>query len=267
MNLSLANSTDANFTGADLYEAKLENVTVASAPSKSSSLDATTSKGLTGTLRSLPPNRVMVDGALAGQGDRQSDPRTALVVDDSRYYGSGSKVAILGDSLSVAPTRRCRNAWWVTRPGSSPCSAKGSPAAPWSELAPMHPPVAQHRAQQFGASGAKVAVVELGTNDAWWPALIARDAIAAMDGVYASLADACTVGVLVTETDPDDAYDPVEAASINDHTRAPADVVVDWRLHADPSAIAADGIHLTEAGTLAFADAIVEGVDLCLAQP
>jgi lysophospholipase L1-like esterase len=120
-------------------------------------------------------------------------------------------------------------------------------------------------AATYAADDPAVAVIALGTNDAWLEQLTADEAIAGLETIVDALADACLVMVTITESASAEGYDVAEAREINDSIEAAADEVVDWRRisTSEVGLLRPDDIHPTPAGAEVFAAAIADAVERC----
>lgn len=183
--------------------------------------------------------------------------------EDDRYVGSGPEVAMLGDSITNSAHDRLHRELRGFASAIVSMSGEGFSGGPGTEAHGSSEPIMTVHAERFAATSPAVAVIALGTNDAWDPALIAEDPLPHLDAIFRSFDGACTVGVLVVEHPDAASYDPDRAAAINRRLRLRSDVVVDWRLHAPAIAITPDGIHLTRAGQRGFTEAVVAGVQAC----
>jgi lysophospholipase L1-like esterase len=193
--------------------------------------------------------------------DATSHGASHITVDD-RYHGAGRKVVVLGDSLTNAAhdelhrgfDRRGHQALIVSGNG------EGFAGGPWTDGFGVPEPWLLQEAERTAALDPQVAVIALGTNDAWLPSLPLDESLAALDEVFRAYERTCTVAVLIAEVTTASGYDEAEAVAINRALESRADVVVDWRLSGDAD-VGADGIHLTDSG--AMVDAIVEGTQRC----
>lgn len=184
---------------------------------------------------------------------------------DTDYKGHGPKVVVLGDSITNSVHDRLHTAFAGRSARIVSALGEGLTGGPWTSTDPVPMMVIQAdilAATTTGSTGV-VAVVALGTNDAWNPRLTS-DPVAALDLILDSFAGACTVGVEVTLGAGIVGYNGVKAAAINAELVARADVVVDWRERALPGDIEADGIHLTPVGQVSYAAAVGAAVANCV---
>ncbi|MEZ5178192.1 MAG: pentapeptide repeat-containing protein [Acidimicrobiales bacterium] len=259
--LARADLTNVALRGADLGGSDLTGATITGTDLTDAVLGAVTSGGLVGNQTALPEGWAVVGGALRATSIPPHG--SSGMTDDSWYYGAGPKVVILGDSLTNSAHDQLHTALLdhataiVSMPGEGFAGGQGTVALGSPS------PVMALRAATFAATGPAVAVVALGTNDASNPLLVGTDPMPYIDSIFGSFGGSCTVGVLIAESAPWEQYDAAKAVAVNASIRAHADVVVDWRLHADPGDIDWDGIHLTPQGRTAFTAALRAGVDAC----
>lgn len=183
---------------------------------------------------------------------------------DEEYAGSGPRVAILGDSIMAASRAKVIGALdgYSVRMGAIVGEGLGggaiSSATGRGDMVEV--------AHDYAASDPAVAVIALGTNDAWSPRLSSEAAVAAIREMVEAFDDACVVTVTIVESATADGYDAEEAREILDALSAVDGVVVNWheisREHAEDY-LGPDGLHLTPEGSSAFADAVAEGVERC----
>lgn len=189
------------------------------------------------------------------------------LTDDAGYYGTGPKVAVLGDSITNSTHDRLHDALPGRGVRTTSMAGEGWAGGPWTQYLGANGPIMVARAGTLAATKPAVAVLALGTNDSWQELLAPYDPLPPLDLVVDTFGPACTVGVLVAETTTADHYDAARAAAINARLRQRVDVVVDWRLTAPAAHIAADGIHLSAAGMAPYTAAVAAGVEACLALP
>lgn len=142
-------------------------------------------------------------------------------------------------------------------------------------------------ARVLGSERPDIAVINLGTNDAW-KALPIEQSVRNYEAMVAEFPAGCLVIVTVIDStaglDPKDPYHADLAAQLNQRLREIAAVrgavIVDWasavaghELEYNTSAVdskvglAADGIHQNPTGSAVLSDLIVKGVDSCPSVP
>jgi lysophospholipase L1-like esterase len=179
---------------------------------------------------------------------------------EETYAGDGRRVVVFGDSLTV----QSRGALGRELSGYAlkvaAVRGEGLGGGPFSERYDTELMVSA--ARDYAKDGPEVAVLALGTNDAWSQKLAvpaAREAWRTITGLFGS---ACIVGVTITEATAAAGYEVDEARAINELIVEGADEVVDWR-ELGPPVTAGDGIHLTPEGAAVRAEAIRRAVDAC----
>lgn len=182
---------------------------------------------------------------------------------EESYGGSGPRVAVLGDSLMVASRQRLRSL--LDGHSLKVAALTGEGLAGGSISAAVGGGGMTEVAATYAADDPAVAVIALGTNDAWLEQLTADEAIAGLETIVDALADACLVMVTITESASAEGYDVAEAREINDSIEAAADEVVDWRRisTSEVGLLRPDDIHPTPAGAEVFAAAIADAVERC----
>ena len=178
------------------------------------------------------------------------------------YTGSGPRVAVLGDSITVGSRPALREELSSRSLKIGALLGEGLSSGPYSQV--LGEDVMLSAAEDISDDGPPVAVLALGTNDAWNPRLTldaAQEALARYDEL---LSETCLVVVTVNEDAVAPDFDRSEAAAINESLRAMADQVVDWDVLADaPGALRDDTIHPSDAGKQAWARAVADGVERC----
>ncbi len=189
-------------------------------------------------------------------------PPAAGFVLDTDYVGEGPRVAVLGDSLAVQSREELRAALPDHALRIAAVRGEGFISGPYSTR--WGTPVMARAAEDLGGDGADVAVIALGTNDAWTPDGTVDETLAALDDIVSALGDVCLVAVLVDDASTADGFQQDVAAAIDDRLRATADRVVDWgAIAAEDGVLGDDGIHPTEEGERRWAEAIAAAVRSC----
>lgn len=185
---------------------------------------------------------------------------------ETAYQGSGPGVVILGDSITVSSREDLRRELDDYSVKIGALFGEGLGGGPFSAMAASGPPAMTVAATEYGKEDPGVAVLALGTNDAWKPELTLDMARTELDRIVAGLDGACLVAVTITEEATIDGYDRGEARAINDLLRARADQVVDWNaVGTTPEFTSDDEIHLDPAGRALRSSMIDDAVDTCMA--
>jgi hypothetical protein len=128
---------------------------------------------------------------------------------EEEWYGSGPRVAILGDSLTVQarPAIRALAAGsYALKIGALYGEGMSGGALSAHRPEPLMPEVVARYAEE----PPDVVVLALGTNDVWLEGLGPASFERAWQEATRAFDRACTVGVTVTETDDAPGYDPEE---------------------------------------------------------
>lgn len=200
------------------------------------------------------------------EGDRDIGPIPDRMIEQDPT-GTGPLVAVIGDSIADSARGAVHLALddHATLVGAVP--AEGFAGGPYSKGALGEgDPLMVRTARRYGDLDPTVAVIALGTNDAWNDELALDRSLAGLDDIVATLDGACLVVVLpqaTAETQP--TYDTEKASTIRDRLEAVADEVVRWDevTAATPGLLVDDGVHLTEAGQLAWGANVAEAVRRC----
>jgi lysophospholipase L1-like esterase len=180
------------------------------------------------------------------------------------YTGSGPKVAIIGDSLTVLEWNDLYSS--LDRHYAVEIGAffgEGYNPGKFSQALHLSPPLLVQTAHTYAASHPSVAVLALGTNDAWNRRSTPK-ALAAMATMIAGFKGACLVGITLPENSTVKGWSNTEAHSLNVAMRKWANQVVDWAsMSAAPAVLGAGGVHTTAKGTNLRADAIIAAVKRC----
>lgn len=208
----------------------------------------------------------------AGNASPQTNPasevdsepaRDRLGGTDHQWIGSGPKVVILGDSLTVSSRSELRERLAHTSLKIGAHFGEGLAGGSISDA--VGDRVMITISSTYALDPPEVVVIALGTNDAWNPDLDLVDSVAAWDSIRSHFAGACIVGVTATESATKNSYDQETARTLNELIRSDSHQVVDWAatgtsrdLHTD------DLIHLTPRGRAHRSDLIAESVDQCL---
>ena len=183
---------------------------------------------------------------------------------DLAYTGtSGPRVAIIGDSLTVAGRPELFAALSGYQVKIASVVGEGIGGGPWSRFF-GHDVLGKATREYLRAEDAPDAlVIALGTNNAWQTELTLEHFEAAWPEMVADYRGSCLVAVTATESaDPLD-YDEDEAALINSAVVARADRVVDWHARDLTGMLQSDHIHLLPAGARHRAEAITEAIESC----
>jgi lysophospholipase L1-like esterase len=183
------------------------------------------------------------------------------------WTGTGPKVAILGDSITVAAWGPLyRNlatdhavkiaAWW----------GEGFDGGAFSDRTGTTMMV--DAATEYASDPPAVVVSALGTNTVWNAGGHVDDvdtAIANEATAIASFPDACLVRVTIPETSPATGWNRDTAARLNAMSSIWADVTVDWAgaVAGNPALVSSDGVHTTATGTVVRAQMIADAVRAC----
>ena len=185
---------------------------------------------------------------------------TALGATATRFTGTGRKVAILGDSLTVAEWNALYDgldhrhavaiaAWFGE--GYSPGPASRSFGAPLILKA----------AKTYSRSHPAAVVLALGTNDALTQS---SSTFPNMATLVKEFQGACKVGITLPEHSTVAGWSNSTAHTINIAMRQWADQIVDWAsISTRPGMVGADGIHTTPEGTEVRAKAIIAAIERC----
>jgi len=197
--------------------------------------------------------------------DREPSPPSSRGVIGRRYQGSGPKVVVLGDSLTVQSRTQLRSVLAKRSIKIFGINGEGLSGGAYSEL--RGHPVVPRIITEYASDPPAVVVMALGTNDVWRSDLTLAGFEAGLDRLADAFPRACQVGVTVTETSRGLLYDRDKAIAVNKEIRARADVVVDWaKLGPGPRyTLEVDHIHLTGEGARFRSDLIGRAVDRCLA--
>jgi lysophospholipase L1-like esterase len=187
-------------------------------------------------------------------------PESPLGLIEEAYQGDGPRVVVLGDSLTVQSREALGRelAAYALKVGAF--QGEGLAGGPFSEG--FGGTMMLTTARTYARDDPDVAVIALGTNDAWSPDIELPAALDAWRTIAGHFESACIVGVTVTETATAAGYDADEARAINDLIVAGSDQVVEWRELA-ARATDGEGIHLTPEGAELRAAAIRRAVDAC----
>lgn len=185
---------------------------------------------------------------------------------EREWYGTGPKVAILGDSLTVQARphlRELAGGSYALKIGALYGEGVSGGALSINLPEPIMPAVID----QYAEDPPDVVVLALGTNDVWQRQIGLASFEREWHSATRSFPDACIVGVTATETDEAWMYDPDEARQINRVIRRTVDVVVDWSSRGSSDRYTdTDHIHLTAEGRAHFAELVMAGVDRCAAR-
>jgi lysophospholipase L1-like esterase len=179
------------------------------------------------------------------------------------YIGHGSKVVVLGDSLTASEWYRLYGT--LDQDHAVAITALVGEGYDRGTLATKFGPSGSlsFAAARYARMDPQVVVLAIGTNDAWNRRPIAP-ALAAMHAMVGGFHGACLVGVTLPEHSRVPGWSNAEAHVLNEATRGWADQIVDWAsLSTRTGVLASDGIHTTTAGARLRADAIVAAIARC----
>jgi lysophospholipase L1-like esterase len=179
---------------------------------------------------------------------------------EETYEGDGRRVVVFGDSLTVQSRGALGRELTDYALKVAAVRGEGLGGGPFSER--FETEMMLGAAETYAKDDPEVAVLALGTNDAWSEKLSVPAAREAWQTMTALFDQACIVGVTVTEETAATGYDVDEARAINELIVDGADEVVDWR-ELGPPVTAGDGIHLTPEGAAVRAEAIRRAVEAC----
>lgn len=181
----------------------------------------------------------------------------------SEYEGTGPKVALLGDSISVRSREQVREA--LSGYSLKVGAVRGEGLSGGSISRALGGGSMLDVAAQYAKDPPEVLVLELGTNDAWLAPLSAEDATAAVETIVGEFPSSCVVAVTITEVSTAKGYDRGEARRINRSVRSVADQIVEWGTESTgrPGLLLPDGIHPTGQGSEVLAAGIADGVRSC----
>lgn len=185
---------------------------------------------------------------------------------EQSWQGTGPKVAILGDSLTVQSKAQLQTELGAYAVKIGAINGEGLSGGAFSRG--LSSPIMATAARSYAADAPAVLVVALGTNDVWRTDLSDATFRRAWAEVRADFPRSCLVGVTVTETTGALMYDSAEAKRVNAVIRGGSDVVVDWATRGPASTYTTgDNIHLTPKGVTLHAALMGDGVQQCLARP
>lgn len=208
----------------------------------------------------------------SGETGSQTDPargvdsepdRNRLGGTDHEWVGSGPKVVILGDSLTVSSRSELRERLAHTSLKIGAHFGEGLGGGPISDAVGSSVMITTSSA--YALDPPEVVVIALGTNDAWNPDVGLADSVAAWGLIRSHFAGACIVGVTATESATESGYDQGTARTLNELIRSDSGQVVDWAATGTSSDLLTDDlIHLTPQGRAHRSDLIADAVDECL---
>lgn len=179
------------------------------------------------------------------------------------YTGSGPKVVILGDSLTVLEWNDLYeglDSRYSVRIGA--WKGEGYNPGPFSVAAFHGQAIIPYVAKRWARSHPAIVVIALGTNDA-----LSRHstsiAISTMDRMVREFRGACMVGITIPENSTVASWSNSEAHALNLAMRSWADQIVHWTPISDRPGILSDGIHTTPKGTQVRTDAIISAIERC----
>ena len=183
----------------------------------------------------------------------------------SSYTGDGPKVAIIGDSLTARSWKATYDA--LTNDYSVMVAAlvgEGYDGGPISEEVGS-PPILPDTADTYAKTHPAVAVLALGTNDAWNSSRDLGRALLQMDAMVKELKPACLVGVTIPESSSAIHWHPDRARALNQAMRSWADEIVDWeKISSEPGMLnPIDHIHATVLGEKRRVAAVADAVRAC----
>ncbi|MEO6629675.1 MAG: GDSL-type esterase/lipase family protein, partial [Aquihabitans sp.] len=184
---------------------------------------------------------------------------------EQSWHGTGPKVAVLGDSLTVQSKAQLQDELRAYSVKIGAINGEGLSGGAFSRG--LWEPIMPTAARAYAADPPAVLVVALGTNDVWRTDLSATTFSRAWTELRSEFPRSCLVGVTVTETTRALMYDSMEAKRVNAIIRGDSDVVVDWANRGPASTYTTgDNIHLTPKGRTLHAALVGDGIQQCLAQ-
>jgi lysophospholipase L1-like esterase len=179
------------------------------------------------------------------------------------WYGTGTHVAILGDSLTVQARPHLRElaaGSYALKVGALYGEGVSGGALSVNLPDPIMPAVVD----EYADDPPDVVVLALGTNDVWQRHLGLASFEREWHAATRRFPEACLVGVTVTETTEAWMYDAAEARDVNRVIRRTVDEVVDWAREGRSDRYTdTDNIHLTAEGRERFAELVMAGVERC----
>lgn len=217
-----------------------------------------------GPVGSTPVNVCLPPGmAIASNqpGDPDGDAYGEI---ETSYEGSGTKVALLGDSISVSSRKELGTSLEEYSLRVAAIRGEGLAGGPISTV--VGGDGMRSIARLLASDDPEILVIALGTNDAWLPELGLDESSDALDEILAEFEGACVVTVTISETSTAEAYDREKARRLNDLLVAAGDHVAPWgeRSSEDPDRyLQPDGLHPTPEGAALHAALVGDAVDAC----
>lgn len=183
------------------------------------------------------------------------------------YTGTGPRVVVLGDSLTVGTWDRLyRDLGQDHAVKIAARFGEGFDGGSFSDA--FGRPVMVDAAAEYAADQPAVAVIALGTNTAWHNSARADDidlALANEATAVAGFGAACLVRVTLPTASTAPGWDPAVAERLNASSAAWTDRTVDWAgtVAARPELLDAGGVHATPEGYRVRAKMIAAAVRSC----
>ena len=180
------------------------------------------------------------------------------------YTGRGPKVVLLGDSITVRSWKATYDA--LTEDHAvmvAAWSGEGYDGGPFSDRVGGR--LLPAAAREYAKTNPDVAVLALGTNDAWNTTRDIGRALVEMAAMAAELKPACLVGVTLPVRSPASHWHSDRARALNQAMRSWANEVVDWaKIYHEPGTMSPlDTIHPTDLGEKRRSEVIASAVRNC----
>lgn len=209
---------------------------------------------------------VVIHRANRPDGDRDIGPIPEENIEQAPT-GEGPLVVVVGDSITHSAREVLHEVLDDHTSLIAAVPAEGFAGGPYTEGAlDGGDPLMLRAARRYSDLDPAVAVVALGTNDAWSAALDIDRSLEALDKLVRVLDGACLVVVLPQrEVAAQPSYSTEDAAAIQERLRAVADEVIDWEaaVASQPGLVVEDGVHLTDAGKLVWSAEVADAVGRC----
>ena len=182
---------------------------------------------------------------------------------EERFSGTGLRVVMLGDSITAVSRPELHQALSDHAVKIAAVWGEGFGGGPISRAA--NDEGMRRHARVYAADQPEVAVLALGTNDAWNPDLTLSAALEGLGEMVRAFEGSRLVGVTVTERATADGYDAEVARAINAAVEAAVDEVAEWgrACESDRNTFPDDGIHPTPDGSALLAALVADAVARC----